>query len=508
MRVSLLSSVTSGATLALIALTLLVPPRSLKAEEQPSPAPSKNLLENSELATWKDGKAVGWDVLIGATQKGRGKDSQIEHLPSGGVRLVGDGATVRWLYLRQLHPARVGTHWRLSFEGRALASKREPGQFGSCYAGLAFRNANGQVLRRTVRDVRRSDWTADILHVAAPPECTQVEVALFLSQTGSLELRKLRLEQMQTRDAFRVLEESMRREYPFFKRHDIPWDALVARHGPSLRQATSSEAFRKALQPFLAALGDPHVSIANEQGQWIDTVAPPRRTANAPQIARLVPGLTQVGNVALVGKLPSGDGYLLLASLQGPKLVFDMVHQHLLELRDTCPGLVIDLRLNGGGDERIAQRLAALLADRTRDYGHAQVRSGPAFDEFVRMGTRQIGPGEAGPFAKPVAVLLGPACMSSGEALAMMLATLPHARSFGEPTRGASGSPRALELPGGVVVRYSTWISLLPDGSVFERTGLQPDERVVWAGALGPDPVLERAEAWLREQHQQPAPGK
>ena len=64
----------------------------------------------------------------------------------------------------------------------------------------------------------------------------------------------------------------------------------------------------------------------------------------------------------------------------------------------------------------------------------------------------------------------------------MMMKAIPTVTLLGQATRGASGNPRVMQLPNGVDVHYSTWISLLPDGTSIERRGIQPDIEVAHKG--------------------------
>ena len=75
--------------------------------------------------------------------------------------------------------------------------------------------------------------------------------------------------------------------------------------------------------------------------------------------------------------------------------------------------------------------------------------------------------------------LLGPGCVSSGEGFAKMLAALPHVTTVGLPTRGSSGNPGMVEVgETGLVVYFSQWVDLLPDGTPIEGKGVPPAVRV------------------------------
>ena len=386
----------------------------------------------SRTCRWRrgsEGKPTGWTLGIGATQSGEGTTSRVEALDGGGLAITGDSGTVRWSYVSQQQPTRAGRHWRLSATGRGLGMTKEDGQYGSAYVGLAFKDEAGAVISRHVRDIRRPAWIDETLHVEAPRGAFAVEVAIFLSMTGRLEVKRLSVREMRPEDSLLVLDETFAREYPFFAQHGIDWSELLAAYAPALDAAEDAEAFRAALQPLLLQLADPHVTLKDAAGNWLPGPPAPTPNASPPEIMAALPGLRQVGQIALLGKTPEGFGYVLLGSLMGPQAHWNELMTGLLALRDETPGMIFDLRLNVGGDERIAQQIVQHFADERRVYAHNHVRSGPGPDDLLRVGSREIGPPEGESHTAPIATLLGPFCMSSGE---------------GDGAHAARPAPRAL----------------------------------------------------------------
>lgn len=79
-----------------------------------------------------------------------------------------------------------------------------------------------------------------------------------------------------------------------------------------------------------------------------------------------------------------------------------------------------------------------------------------------------------------------------------MMHALPNCTLVGLPTRGASGNPQPVHLGDGIVVYYSRWLSLMPDGSPIEGVGVQPDEEV--KHERGSDQAYQRAVQILQQQ--------
>jgi C-terminal processing protease CtpA/Prc len=74
------------------------------------------------------------------------------------------------------------------------------------------------------------------------------------------------------------------------------------------------------------------------------------------------------------------------------------------------------------------------------------------------------------------------------------------ARLFGERSGGSSGNPKPHDLGNGVTAFLPSWQDMLPDGTLLEGKGVEPDQVVKAAPgdfARG-DPVLDAALKWLR----------
>jgi C-terminal processing protease CtpA/Prc len=129
----------------------------------------------------------------------------------------------------------------------------------------------------------------------------------------------------------------------------------------------------------------------------------------------------------------------------------------------------------------------SVLADQPRVYARRRFRNGPRPGDFgARIDARFTPEAGGEPFQGPIVVLLGPACVSSGEGMALMLDALPNVRTVGMATRGASGSPAPVPLPNGVEVSFSRWVTERMDGATLEGRGVPPDVPVVHEGPGDP----------------------
>jgi C-terminal processing protease CtpA/Prc len=172
------------------------------------------------------------------------------------------------------------------------------------------------------------------------------------------------------------------------------------------------------------------------------------------------------------------------------------------ELRETR-ALVIDVRVNGGGDERMAQEFAGCFVAERRLYAIHVYRDPASQSGFTAPRERWVEPNATRPrYEGRVAVLSGPVVMSSCESFLLMMKCVPDAVIIGAPSQGSSGNPRPHDLGNGVTVFLPSWKDLTPEGEEIEGIGIPPDIEVPTSPSdfQTADPVLAKALAYLREQ--------
>jgi len=170
-------------------------------------------------------------------------------------------------------------------------------------------------------------------------------------------------------------------------------------------------------------------------------------------------------------------------------------------------GLVIDFRMNRGGDVGYAfPGLSQLFnVDPTLNFYYCfRTNSNHLAFSLSNQWTWDLPftPTNS-PFDRPIAVLIGPACGSAGDFVASLIRFHPKVRSFGKPTNGGFAA--------GVyyVAQFNEWRIDAPTIGIYSNVagegylihkGVQPDEKV-WLTrdgvAKGKDDVVERALAWI-----------
>jgi hypothetical protein len=177
-----------------------------------------------------------------------------------------------------------------------------------------------------------------------------------------------------------------------------------------------------------------------------------------------------------------------------------------------APGIIIDLRTNGGGFSFIGQRMAGYFFDEELIAGYDD-NYNREIDAFFYDELRPdlIVPPEDESliYNGPVAVLVGPGCASACEFFAYSLTLENRAAVVGQyPTNGIGGGYYLTAMPEGVLFALPTNRPLGPDGEIIiEGIGVQPDvdvpvtEETVFSEN---DVVLDAAVEYLVEEGEIP----
>ena len=132
------------------------------------------------------------------------------------------------------------------------------------------------------------------------------------------------------------------------------------------------------------------------------------------------------------------------------------------------------MRWNGGGNEVLAQKVAGRFLQKETVYAYDQFRDGLERTNLTKRFPRKAEPTGLWHYEKPVILLIGQKCMSSGESFVGMMLGATNVTSMGDHTCGSSGNPQVLQLPLEMTVGVPRWIDYLPDGTPIDEHGFAP----------------------------------
>lgn len=204
-----------------------------------------------------------------------------------------------------------------------------------------------------------------------------------------------------------------------------------------------------------------------------------------------------------------GDGILLLDIRSfGEASVLDAFTEKFDDIRK-ARGLIIDLRMNGGGNSDIGWGILAQLVDQPFATSQWKTRLyRPTFRAWGRPEAwswhegheNDVDPHGTNFYSRPVAVLSGPRTYSAAEDFLAAFRQAERGPIIGQPSGGSTGQPLQLRLPGGGGARVCTKRDLFADGTEFVGVGVIPDIVVASTVAdlrAGHDAVVARARLYL-----------
>lgn len=278
------------------------------------------------------------------------------------------------------------------------------------------------------------------------------------------------------------------------------WPARFASAAAGLHAAKSAEEFASRAADLLSAADDPHLTVL-AGGRTLPTCRRvPVRNADPKRLPAVLASYKQESNWVLTGRTRDGFGYVLIAQWPAPDSpVLAPVHAAIdAWIAGKTPAIIVDVRVNGGGNDLSALAVAERFAARPMEICRTRTRSPELANGWSPWHPRILQPAPAARrYTGRVAVLCGPACMSSNETFLLMMraagAKLAGARSF-----GSSGNPKPFDLGNGVTVRVPTWEEIDPNGHPVEGRGIEPDIAAEFGADPARDGVIEAATNALR----------
>ena len=297
--------------------------------------------------------------------------------------------------------------------------------------------------------------------------------------------------------AVETLQEAIDRKYSYRDRLGLDWPTLFERERADLETASTPQEFAGHAAELLRAAKDVHIWLDVEGGQRVATERPPREVNfNKDVLRTIVSDVRQHGPCMATGRIGENIGYVLIGSWERDKCgLVETEFPNVIADLSATNGLVIDVRPNTGGDERVARTVAQYFATGPVVYAKRELRDADAPGGFTPLQDVVLTPAEGvAPYGKPTAVLTGPVNMSSNEAFLLMMRAAG-ATLVGEKTLGASGNPQPVELGNGVTEYLPSWRAYQADGNPLEGVGLTPDVEVATNAAdlQAEDPVLDAA---------------
>lgn len=184
--------------------------------------------------------------------------------------------------------------------------------------------------------------------------------------------------------------------------------------------------------------------------------------------------------------LPSGYGYVSIYSFSDDEYLTVQLWERMIRTfkAEEVPGIIIDMRNNGGGSGYLADQLSAYFFDSEEPIlaGQTAIYNEALGDFFFEEGSEDklFPPPEDLRYTGPLAIIVAPPCFSACEFFSYNLTLQDRAMIVGHyPTGGLGGSVNDFNMPEGISVRYTRGRAVDMDGNIhIEGKGVAPTVRV------------------------------
>ncbi len=291
--------------------------------------------------------------------------------------------------------------------------------------------------------------------------------------------------------------------YAFFNERGVDWEAQK-----KLRETVTVSNLLDVLSETILLLEDGHVNILTadyylnsgiySMGERLNAYLDPADQITEPEQAEemfdakseLITSKYLNGNVESLpdypiywGKIEDGVGYLnilgmsdfggedvsLETSLANVELAMDEIMQFIQD--ENIEKFIIDVRLNGGGEDLVSLGIAARFFDQERPVFSKKARDGNGFtpEYFAK-----VAPKGDFQFTKDIVLLTGPFTASAAEIFSLAMQELPHTTVVGEFTEGVFSDVLPHVLPNGTQITLSNEVYLDASGNSVETIGVGP----------------------------------
>ncbi|MFT3827446.1 MAG: S41 family peptidase [Chitinophagaceae bacterium] len=331
--------------------------------------------------------------------------------------------------------------------------------------------------------------------------------------------------------SFEAFWQTFEDHYAFFALRKIDWHADYQQYRQMVNAATSDDSLFTLFTKMVIPFADDHISINIPKGESFELEKPSAFLKEFPgergerSFWKMVDS-TLVRNafspVQAAGPVSDGEhlfyysasndwGYIRITrcfvteqSEGHPKKdaekagkLFDEVLEQLKDKK----GMIIDLRLNGGGNDAFSYALAGRFTT-TKTLGHSrQTRTG-GYEDFGPREQWWVVPLGNSRFTGPLIVLTNDQTSSGAEVITLALKALPQTKTIGENTTGIFSDMYFFKLPNKWEISLSNQRYFSNSNICYEGAGIPPDIRVSNTKndlVIMTDPVLRVALATLEK---------
>lgn len=244
--------------------------------------------------------------------------------------------------------------------------------------------------------------------------------------------------------------------YCFFEYKDVDWDSIYNEYKPRVKSDMDAYAFFDLMTKMLSTLKDGHVNLyaPHDIGRYWNWVEDFPENYNATIVSDNYLGKDYSIAAGMSYKiLEDSVGYIRYSSFSNSVSSTGMTQ--IINRLSVCPGIIIDIRSNGGGSLANVDKIASRFFEKKTLVGYISHKTGKGHSDFSELYPKHIECFNGTRYTKKVVVLTNRGCYSAANDFVNVMKNAPSATIIGDKTGGGSGLPFSSEMPNGWSVRFS-----------------------------------------------------
>lgn len=289
----------------------------------------------------------------------------------------------------------------------------------------------------------------------------------------------------------------------------VNWDSLYKIYRPKVTAQTTDNQLIDIFKKMIAPYNDSHLTFKANNNFYspnydrITANGTPDYVSTQALESSLKKRLKSYKKLFNYEKTAENIGYIAINSFgtlfsDADYTFFDTI---LEELKDT-KSLIIDIRTNGGGDEKKAKAIAGRFATAPVLYKYTRVKTGLNKTDYSDFSSSTLNSSGAWQYTKPIILLTGGFTYSTANNFTLMMRLLPNVQTVGNLTGDGVSGAISREMPNGWLLQFPSGLAFLPDKTVIEGSGGLVPKTIVTISATdrtnGYDAILEKALALLK----------
>lgn len=305
-----------------------------------------------------------------------------------------------------------------------------------------------------------------------------------------------------------------------FKLTNTDWKGMYDQYRPLITQQTTDSSLFEIFSQMIKPLHDGHCGIIDNKRNRIYSPGPDKSkiwNEKTEDLMRVISQrvdskklLTASNDRFQYGTINDTIGYLNIQGFEGFSSnndvedeisVFTSNLDLILDSFRNHKAIILDIRFNGGGMDKLAFELAERFVDQKKIGYYRQARTG-GYDNLSDPEPFYLLPDGIRIIDKPVILLTSSKTASAADVCSMLFKDIPNVTLIGETTYGIFSDVLSKSLPNGWQFLLSNEKYSSADWKYYEQIGIAPDVNIVLDTAaltLNHDNILEKAIATLGE---------